>query len=221
MRIVIPARLKSTRVHHKMMKDIDGMTLIERTVSQCQKTGLDTLVVTDSQEIADLFDNAIVTGPCESGTARIASVIDQITDNYIINVQGDQPFIDPDAIIEMANFLNAELPDVATPVTECLDINDPSKVKVVVSNSGIALYFSRQPQPESYQHIGIYGYHRSILENLGSLEESPHEQVESLEQLKFLDNDIAIHTYWTDHQHFAVDTPQDLQDAIKYAREHR
>tara|TARA_Y100000015_G_C2392886_1_gene91119 strand:- start:1446 stop:2060 length:615 start_codon:yes stop_codon:yes gene_type:complete len=204
-----------------MMKDIDGMTLIERTVSQCQKTGLDTLVVTDNQNIADLFGDAIVTGPCESGTARIASVIDQITDKYIINVQGDQPFINPDAILEMANFLDTEQPTVATPVTECLDLEDPSKVKVVVSNTGRALYFSRQPLPESYQHIGIYGYHRSILEQFDSLEESPHEGAESLEQLKFLDNDIAIHTYWTEHQHFAVDTPQDLQDAVKYAREHR
>lgn len=228
--IAIPARIGSSRLPGKVLKDINGKTMIERVVDQCLQTGIKTYVVTDSLEVYDLLINKVEvlksSSDCESGTERIASVVGLIDEDYVINVQGDQPFIEPEAISEMMEYLESHNEKIVTPVTD-IQHKDyrflPDRVKVVISNTGKALYFSRSPIPFNgpwLTHIGIYGYHRSVLENFSSLDPSSNQKSESLEQLKFLDNDIPIQTYWTNYEHFSVDNAVDLQNAIKYAREH-
>lgn len=228
--LVIPVRLDSSRLPNKALADIEGKTLIQRVVDQCKKTDLPIYVVTDSEEIRSSLSpegiNIIFQKKsAESGTERIANAIDKIEGDYIINVQGDQPFIDPNAIVEMNNFaIKNSHHMVITPIklfTEKYD--DPSKCKVVTDLFGKAIYFSRSPIPynakESYGHLGVYAYQRNVLENYHKLKTSPLEKVEKLEQLKFIDNGISIQTYKTEYSIFSVDTQIDLIDAIKYARE--
>ncbi len=228
--IIIPVRLDSKRLPNKALKDIDGTSLIQRVVDQCIKTELTTYVITDSEDIADhikgdrayvIYDNK----KAQSGTERIANMIRSVPEDNIINVQGDQPFISPGAILEMVNYMK-EHPqyDIVTPIKlhEEDKYDDPSKCKVVVSQSGRAIYFSRSPIPfngtEYWGHLGMYGYKRSFLEDYHKLKVSPLETTEKLEQLRFIDNDIRIQTYKTGHSIFSVDTEIDLVNAIKHTR---
>lgn len=227
--LVIPVRLDSTRLPNKALKDINGISLIQRVVNQCLKTNIPTYVVTDSEEIQNHLSDVTVlyhAKKAESGTERIANAIDSIDADNVINVQGDQPFISPEAILEMRNYMNANPDhDIVTPVSKHKEEKyvDPSKCKVVLSLSGKAIYFSRSPIPynasESYGHLGIYGYKKSFLENYHKLKVSPLEKVEKLEQLRFIDNDVPIQTYMTEHSIFSVDTPADLQYAIEHTGE--
>ena len=230
--LVIPVRLNSTRLPNKALKDINGISLIQRVVNQCLKTNVFTYVVTDSPEIS----SKVVLGSggsifyqnkkAESGTERIANIIDSIDADNIINVQGDQPFISPKAILEMCDYMDKNPDhDIVTPVSKHREekYSDPSKCKVVLSLSGRAIYFSRSPIPynasESYGHLGIYGYKKSFLKNYHKLKVSQLEKVEKLEQLRFIDNDVPIQTYMTEHSIFSVDTPTDLQYAIEHTGE--
>ena len=229
--IIIPVRLDSKRLPNKALKDIDGTSLIQRVVDQCVKTELTTYVITDSKKIANhiktdkayvLYDDV----KAQSGTERIANIIRSVPEDNIINVQGDQPFISPGAILEMVNYMKKNPQyDIVTPIKlhEKDKYDDPSKCKVVVSQSGRAIYFSRSPIPfngtEYWGHLGMYGYKRSFLENYRKLKVSPLETTEKLEQLRFIDNDIRIQTYKTEHSIFSVDTEVDLVNAIEHARE--
>ena len=229
--IIIPVRLDSKRLPNKALKEIDGTSLIQRVVNQCVKTELTTYVITDSRKIASHIktDKAYVIYDdvkAQSGTERIANIIRSIPEDNIINVQGDQPFISPDAILEMAKYME-ENPqhDIVTPIKLHTPdkYHDTSKCKVVVSQSGRAIYFSRNPIPfngtQYWGHLGMYGYKREILENYHKLKVSPLETTEKLEQLRFIDNDINIQTYETDHSIFSVDTERDFVNAIKHVRE--
>lgn len=229
--IVIPARLKSERVKEKAIADIDGLTLIQRVVKNCLKTPFSVTLVTDSLKIADsicprsvnvlyLNENA------SSGTERIANAIEMIPGDNIINVQGDQPFIDPGAIIEMSDVLeHNSLYQVVTPYKFYDRRSDygvtDSRSKVVTSQSGRVMYFSRYPLGTDRLkiHMGIYGYRREFLENFHKLKTSRLEEVERLEQLRFLDNDIPVYAYETNYDVFSVDTPEDLEYARKIAWE--
>ena len=229
--IIIPVRLDSKRLPNKALKEIDGTSLIQRVVNQCVKTELTTYVITDSRKISSHIktDKAYVIYDdvkAQSGTERIANIIRSIPEDNIINVQGDQPFISPDAILEMAKYME-ENPqhDIVTPIKLHTPdkYHDTSKCKVVVSQSGRAIYFSRNPIPfngtQYWGHLGMYGYKREILENYHKLKVSPLETTEKLEQLRFIDNDINIQTYETDHSIFSVDTERDFVNAIKHVRE--
>ena len=120
--IVIPARIGSSRLPGKVLKDINGKTMIERVVDQCLLTGIKTYVVTDSLEVYDLLIDKVEvlksSSDCESGTERIASVVSLIDEDYVINVQGDQPFIEPEAISEMREYLKVTTKKIITPVTD-------------------------------------------------------------------------------------------------------
>ena len=229
--IVIPVRLDSKRLPNKALKDIDGTSLIQRVVNQCIKTEITTYVITDSREIASHIktDKAYVIYDdvkAQSGTERIANIIRSIPEDNIINVQGDQPFISPDAILEMAKYME-ENPqhDIVTPIKLHTPdkYHDTSKCKVVVSQSGRAIYFSRNSIPfngtQYWGHLGMYGYTNQFLRNYRKLKVSPLETTEKLEQLRFIDNDINIQTYETDHSIFSVDTERDFVNAIKHVRE--
>jgi len=231
--LIIPVRLESTRLPYKALRCIKGPSIIQRVVSQCAKTDLKTYLVTDNDYIANnvSFNSKNLSNvhvildkkDADSGTHRIANIVKSLCEDNFINVQGDQPFISPEAILEMSDFMtNNPSCDVVTPVSKHHPekYDDPSKCKVVRSLSGRAVYFSRNSIPygsnELWGHLGIYGYKREVLENYHKLKVSPLEEVERLEQLRFIDNDIPIHTYETEHSIFSIDTPADF----KYATEH-
>lgn len=235
--VVIPARYGSTRLEGKPLKEIAGVPMIIWVAQNCKKSKADrVIVVTDDQRI---FDECVKVDGLEvtlsdpalpSGTDRVAKVANYLNSDIIINVQGDEPFIDPKLIDSLIDdFENSD----AVMNTACVRIDEetaqnPNVVKVVRDNQGYALYFSRSPIPYYrdenekkyyYKHIGIYGYRKSFLKVFTSLEPSIHEKVEKLEQLRALDNGYKIKVIETDYNSISVDTEEDLIKANKYAME--
>lgn len=228
--IVIPARIESSRLPKKVLSNIGDKTLIQRVVDQCLLTKLETYVITDSFEVYESVRDYKVKvvlhqSSASSGTERIVNALSSIPGERIINVQGDQPFISPDAILEMNDYLIKENYNVITPY-KLYDRNSKygksqNKPKLVTSQSGKVLYFSRYPIGTSQLkiHMGIYGYTRNFLENFSQLKTSQLEDTERLEQLRFLDNDVSVFSYETEHEIFSVDIPEDLEDARKVVGE--
>lgn len=236
--IVIPARLASSRLPNKVLAEIGGQPMLWHVYQRCLKVTKAKAIhiATDSAEVARLVrgwgGQVWLTDPaCESGTARIVSILDKLEGDIIVNVQGDQPFLDPKVIDQLIAVFERTipLPDIATPA--CLLTNDrifdSNVVKVVMRYDGYALYFSRNPIPyvrdvEATQwlnmtsfwgHIGIYGYRRQVLEEYDSLPDSPLEQAEKLEQLRFLQAGKSIFIVETSQFPLSVDTPTDLEKA--------
>ncbi|CAN5249870.1 3-deoxy-manno-octulosonate cytidylyltransferase [soil metagenome] len=228
---IIPSRFASTRFPGKPLADIGGKSMIRRVYDQAMKTGvLDAVVVaTDDERIAEELQRIgaeyVMTDPEHlNGTMRCAQVMSYPAFSYFdaaINIQGDEPFIHPEQIELVAETLEKHPDGVATLVRKITDPNqhnDPNVVKVVLANTGRALYFSRSPLPyyqstfkNAWQHVGIYGYPSKLLSRLANLEPSPLELAESLEQLRWLENDIDIYTATTTHSTHAVDTKADLE----------
>ena len=241
--IVIPGRLASTRLPGKMLKILGGKPVIQHTIEHalqvrnCQQV----YVVTDSEVIVNLAQSlgveAFLTTPeCRSGTERIVSVLDQLQGDWIFNIQGDEPFVDPRFIEEMIDYSRTIEADLLTPVYRLKkqeDIFNPNIVKAVVDNSKNALYFSRSPIPfvrdevpenwlnefTFWGHLGIYGFRRSLLEHYSSLQPSALEKAESLEQLRFLSYGYRIATYEAPGRSVAIDTPEDLVKAEALLKE--
>lgn len=158
----------------------------------------------------------------QSGTDRCAEVAQQLEEEIIINVQGDEPFIDVDAILSLIDLLESSGDvQIATLISTLQDqdlIEDKNTVKVVSTASNRALYFSRSVIPHSiealhFKHIGVYGYQRDVLLELAKLAPSKLELAESLEQLRWLENDYTIHTVFTDMEGNSIDTVEDLKRA--------
>lgn len=232
---IIPARLASTRLPRKVLADICGKPLVQRVwerVSQA-KTINEVVVATDSQEVLDVVTGwggrAMLTDPtCQSGTERIASLINQLDADLILNVQGDEPLVDPgmlDALV--VKWMSAPC-DLTTPVyriASAEDLHSPNVVKVARAQDGRALYFSRSPIPyirdwpiekwlerqAFWGHIGVYGYRKEILAAYAGLPASPLQQAESLEQLRFLEAGYSFQTVETTYRSIAVDTQEDLE----------
>ena len=223
--IVIPARLSSSRLREKMLADLEGAPLIVRTWQQAMKSKLASRVVvaTDSERIAEVLRAAgadfVMTSPdAACGTDRIAEAAGIIGGDVFVNLQGDEPLIDPDTIdLAIEPFYRqGPLPDCTTLVfpvgpDERHVIDDPHVVKVVLDTKGDALYFSRSPIPylretvsgtKFYRHIGIYAFRAEVLRAFVSLPPSMLERAESLEQLRLLENGYRIRCVET-----AVDTP--------------
>jgi 3-deoxy-D-manno-octulosonate cytidylyltransferase len=237
---IIPARYASSRFPGKPLIDIEGKTMIQRVYEQVKKsTRLNEVVVaTDDQRIADnvlsFGGKAVMTASHhQSGTDRCAEVIAQMPGYDIaINIQGDEPFINPAQIDLLANCFEAPNTQIATLVKEItyeeelFNVNIP---KVVRNNKGEAIYFSRQTIPflrgiekeqwlqnqTFYKHIGIYAYQVDTLEALTQLPISMLEQAEALEQLRWIENGYAIQTAVTKHETVAVDTKEDLAKILK------
>ncbi len=232
----IPARYASSRLPGKPLSDIAGkpmiLHVIERTL-QCASLS-DVFVLTDDQRIFDVVDNAgysiaMTSESCASGTDRIAEFMQQSDADIFVNIQGDEVTLNPDHIDQLVDkFIQQENPQMGTLSHWCSDkavLSAPSNVKVVTSTSGNALYFSRNMIPVTQQgeiaekgqiHIGVYIYTRETLSRLMQLKQTPLEQTEKLEQLRALENDIAINvTTLDDYQGLAVDTPEDLEKARK------
>ena len=231
---IIPARYASTRFPGKPLVNIDGKPMIQRVYEQALKADLDDVVIaTDDNRIAkavrDFGGHVVLTSENHpSGTDRCAEALQLFKGDWtsVVNIQGDEPYIQPSQINAVVSLLKNGAP-IATlvkkidTVEELTNINSP---KVVLGNTGNALYFSRQPIPFQkgidinewlnhgtyYKHIGIYGYQSAILPELTQLKQGILEMAESLEQLRWLENGYIIRTAETTENTVAIDTPEDL-----------
>ncbi len=254
--LVVPARLNSSRLPNKVLADIGGKPMLQRVLEQCKKA-IDTskiVVCTDSKNLSSLAQNlsinSILTSEsCDSGTDRIASVVDKIIEisssslnkydyeniddlkkrTLIINVQGDQPFIDPKVIEKMCSFFydSSQLPSVVTPIYKLQkeNIHNPSVVKVLVNKNSEAIYFSRSALPhirdkskdewhlyyDYWGHVGIYGFRADILSEWRNFSKSNLEKNEKLEQLRFIDSGIKINTFKVGGNFLSIDTNEQLE----------
>mgnify|MGYP005753417869 FL=1 len=238
---IIPARYASTRFPGKPLTLINGKTMIQRVYEQASSSSLTEVVVaTDDQRILDhvisFGGKAVMTAEHhQSGTDRCFEAY-QLQDqpfDYVINIQGDEPFIRPEQIDLVASCFHNPQTQLATLIKkiispeELFNVNAP---KVVVNRAGEALYFSRQPIPYCrnvpndiwhkqhtyYKHIGIYGYRTDILEQITQLPPSGLEMAESLEQLRWLENGFRITTAITEFETIGIDTPEDLEKVREF-----
>jgi 3-deoxy-manno-octulosonate cytidylyltransferase (CMP-KDO synthetase) len=234
---VIPARYASTRFHAKLMEDLGGKTVILRTYEAAKKSNLfdDVFVVTDSdlifKEIAGNGGKAIMSiKEHESGSDRIAEAVENMDVDIVVNVQGDEPFIDTEALeklIEVYKNDSEKKVDLASLMSEIKDeqeINNPNNVKVVVNQNGFALYFSRSviPYPREVnvgvrymKHIGIYAFRKQALMDFYNLPMKSLEASEKLEQLRYLEFGKSIKMVETSHIGIGIDTKEDLEKARK------
>lgn len=232
---IIPARYASTRLPGKPLRLIHGKTLIRRVYERAilAKVPDTVLVATDHEDIAEEVKNfggtpVMTSVDCPTGTDRLAEVIKKYPGfDIIVNVQGDEPLIDPDVIDRLALCL-ADHPEltmatVATPLHED-EYDDASAVKVVVNRKGEALYFSRSliPYPRHafdeppLKHVGIYAYRADFLAAYAEMEQTPLEKTESLEQLRALEMGYKIGVILEKTADIGIDTEEDLQKAEAY-----
>jgi 3-deoxy-manno-octulosonate cytidylyltransferase (CMP-KDO synthetase) len=238
---LIPSRYASTRFHAKPLVDIKGKSMIQRVFEQAGKSkSLSKVVVaTDHPKI---FEHVIGFGGqvCMtkeshvSGTDRCYEALSQQSEkfDYVINIQGDEPFIQPAQIDLLASQLNGvtEIATLVKAIKTREELFNPNLVKAIFSKGHEALYFSRSPIPHIrntpeevwlskhtfYKHIGMYGYRSDILERLTKLPVSSLEKAESLEQLRWLENGFRITIAETLTETFGIDTPDDLEKAIQH-----
>jgi 3-deoxy-manno-octulosonate cytidylyltransferase (CMP-KDO synthetase) len=230
---VIPARYDATRLPGKPLADIDGRPMIEHVCRRAASArGVDAVVVaTDDDRIAAAVRTfggiAVMTRPAHrTGTDRIAEVAADLPCEIILNVQGDEPLIEPSSIeAVIAPLLQDPMLEMSTACAAISDpshYDDPNVVKVVKDRAGRALYFSRSPVPfiripdpgspiPVYKHLGLYGYRRTFLLKFATLPQTPLERAESLEQLRALEHGYRIHTVETQYDSIGVDTPEDLE----------
>ena len=225
---VIPARLASTRLPRKMLREIAGVPLLSwvyEGVRRC--SSLDEVVVaTDSDEIFRFCEQkgfkVRMTSPAHrSGTERVHEISKAIAGDVYLNVQGDEPLTRPEhieSLIALMRDPNVQVGTLKTPAAG-VDVNNPSAVKVVADNAGRALYFSRATIPHDrdgvhppyYKHLGFYGYRKAALDNFVRWPESSLERSERLEQLRFLENGVPIYVAETPFDTVGVDTEDDLR----------
>ncbi len=234
---IIPARYNSTRLPGKPLKKIGNKTMIQRVYEQAMYSNElnEVIVATDQQNIVEHVQSfggkAMLTSPKhESGTERCAEVIQSLKYDFdiVVNIQGDEPFIEPKQIELLANiFKNNPSVEIATLIKKIdnpTDLWDHNKPKVIINKNLEALYFSRQTipfvrdvNPEEwlqyqpyYKHIGLYAYTKEILKKIVQLPVSSLEKSEKLEQLRWLENGYKILTATTPFDSFGIDTPEDL-----------
>lgn len=226
---VIPARYAATRFPAKLMQMIGDKTVIRHTYDNTVATGLfdDVLVVTDSAIIFDEISSHGGTALMskkehESGSDRIAEAVENLDVDVIINVQGDEPFIEKQPLADLLHVfedISVQVASLMHGVTDEEQIKNPNIVKVVTDKSGFALLFSRSPIPykrntESsfvyFRHIGVYGYRKQALLQFVKWPISTLENIEKLEQLRYLENGVRIKMVITNFSAIGIDTPEDL-----------
>lgn len=257
---IIPARYASTRFPGKPLADLGGKPMIQRVYEQAKQV-LDTVIVaTDDQRIYDCVQSfggeVVMTSPDHTcGTDRVYEAYQIYTsellnssgpltpsDTVVINIQGDEPFIQPDQIQALMDCFPTEIATLVHPFTEkdtWNDLANPNYVKVAIAREqtdnnlttmGRALYFSRSVIPylrgieqeewlkqgQHFRHIGMYAYRADILQKITQIPPAPLEKVESLEQLRWLENGLTIRVALTHHASIGIDTPEDLQHALSY-----
>jgi 3-deoxy-manno-octulosonate cytidylyltransferase (CMP-KDO synthetase) len=238
---IIPARWQAIRLPGKPLAEIAGRPMIRHVYERAQQasTLADVLVATDDDRIMaavrEFGGEAVLTSSeHRSGTDRVAEAAATRTADVIVNIQGDEPLIDPHAIDSLvAPFLSEpglSMTTLAVPIRTAEDIEDPSVVKVVVDRQGYALYFSRFPIPyhrdahgavsltPRLKHIGLYAYRADFLQAFTRMEPAPLEKSEALEQLRALENGERIFVVLTEHDAVSVDTPEDLERVRRMMR---
>jgi len=241
--IIIPARLDSSRLPKKVLLDLKGKTVIQRVYEQCLKVkNVDGVyVATDSIEIKEVCEtftnNVIITKSThKSGTDRIGEAVSAIDCDIVINVQGDEPFIEPSLIEALVNsFSNSEISmsSAMSKINNVKDLQNTNVVKVVTDLHNNALFFSRSLIPfprdvkeissanevieesQFFRHIGIYGYRKDFLLHFVNLKQSYLEKVEKLEQLRALENGFKIKMIEANSSLIGIDTQEDYEEALK------
>jgi 3-deoxy-manno-octulosonate cytidylyltransferase (CMP-KDO synthetase) len=235
---VIPARLASTRLPRKVLREIAGQPMLAwvyQGVSRC--SSLDQVIVaTDSEEVLELCRQRELTARMtssthRSGTERVHEISTAIPADVYLNVQGDEPLTRPEHIEALLSVMRKPGVEVGTlkVATSEIDINNPSVVKVVTDTSGRALYFSRATipfdrdggKPRYFKHLGFYAYRKAELDKFVEWPESSLEKSERLEQLRFLENGVPIHVAETKFDTVGVDTEEDLRRVDEILRGQR
>jgi 3-deoxy-manno-octulosonate cytidylyltransferase (CMP-KDO synthetase) len=225
---VIPARLASTRLPRKMLREIAGKPLVGWVYEAVRSSPLlaEVIIATDSEEIMEAcgkhgWRSQLTSSTHRSGTERVHEISNLITADVYINVQGDEPLIRPEHIVSLLDVMKDPAVQVGTVKTLCPaeEVHNPNAVKVVTDPGGRALYFSRATipfdrdgtAPRYFKHLGLYAYRKPALDLFMSLPESALEKCERLEQLRFLENGISIFVGETPYDSVGVDTEEDLQ----------
>ena len=226
---IIPARLESTRLRRKVLRELAGKPMLAHVCEAVRKaSGLaEVLVATDSEEVAALahergWSVRMTSSAHRSGTERVHEVAASMAADVYVNVQGDEPLARPEHIAALLALFADAAVQVATLKTPCspADVANPNAVKVVTDLAGRALYFSRAAIPHDrdasgaaryFKHLGFYAYRKAALDRFAALPESSLERAERLEQLRFLENGIAIHVAETPYDTIGGDTEEDLR----------
>ena len=228
--VVSPARAESTRFPGKALALIAGRPMIEHVYERAARArGVDRVVVaTDDDRIARAVEQfggeAVMTSPTHlTGTDRLAEVAARVECDVIVNVQGDEPLVEPpmieQAIAPFRDNPGLQMTSLRARIKDLVELADPNVVKVVVDREDFALYFSRAPIPfttdsgrqaDAWRHVGLYGYSRQFLPTFAALPPSPLEKTERLEQLRALEHGVRIKVLETLHLSIGVDTPADL-----------
>ena len=239
---IIPARYASTRFPGKPLALIKGKTMIRRVCEQAWKSRVDAVVVaTDDVRIADevmsFGGQYVLTDPNHrSGTDRCREALDLLDNQYdaVVNIQGDEPFIDPNQInqvIDLISQKDTQLASLAKRIEDEDELFSPNTVKVVMDKAGNALYFSRNPIPFMrnldhnewltkgcfYKHIGIYAYKAETLRQIAEMQPTTLELSESLEQLRWLENGLTIRMGITEAENVSIDMPSDIAKAEQFS----
>lgn len=243
---IIPARYASTRFPGKPLALIEGKTMLQRVYEQASKAKLlsGVLVATDEQRIADHCTSIgapfVITKPEHpSGTDRCFEALTRSGKkvDYVLNIQGDEPFLDPEQIDSLAQVCDGQT-EIATQMIKCTDhdvLFDTGEVKIALSTNQEALYFSRSVIPfiknvdpkewhrhaDYYRHVGMYAYRVDILEKISALKPSALEKAESLEQLRWLENGYRIKCVETNYDSHCVDTPEDIEKVLGLMKSRR
>jgi len=240
---VIPSRFGSSRFPGKPLIDLAGKSMIQRVYEQAKKAKLlsDVIVATDDERIFKHVEKfggkAMMTSSShQSGTDRCAEILEKLNSEFhaVINIQGDEPFINPEQIDLLAKCFEDKNTELATLINQTEDsslIQNPNRIKVVIDKNNQALYFSRSAIPfmkeipttdwakhhPYFLHIGIYGYRSDILKAITNLPVSSLEKTESLEQLRWLENGYRIKVAKTNFESYSIDSPEDVNNVLKMA----
>ena len=233
---VIPARYNSTRFPGKLMEKLGDKTVITTTYENVVETGLfhDVFVATDSpliyDEIASIGGKAVMTGEHETGSDRIAEAVQNIDCDIVVNVQGDEPFLKLEPLRQLIQVFDKDdtkqisLATLKIKLDDFEEVKNPNNVKVITDKDGYALYFSRSviPYPREtemvidyFKHIGVYAFRKEALLKFASLQMTPLESAEKIECIRYLENGMRIKLIETDFVGVGIDTPEDLEKAIK------
>jgi 3-deoxy-manno-octulosonate cytidylyltransferase (CMP-KDO synthetase) len=234
---VIPARLASTRLARKALREIAGRPLVGRVYEAVSASTLldDVIVATDDEEIASVcqlhgWKFQMTSVAHSSGTERVHEIAQSVAADVYLNIQGDEPLTRPEHIAGLIEVMQDPSVQVGTLMTvaSSADVNNPSAVKVVLDSARRALYFSRATIPHDrdgagaryFKHLGFYAYRKAALDRFVTLPESVLERSERLEQLRFLENGIQISVIETPYDTIGVDTEDDLRRVEEILRSH-
>ena len=239
--VIIPARYGSTRFPGKPLVKIKGISMIQRVYEQAKKATEHVWVATDDMRIESAVlkfgGSCVMTSSLHSsGTDRIAEALDSIPNaeqfDVIVNIQGDEPFIEPTQISQLIELCSNHTVQIATLIKKIDSIEDlfnPNKPKVICNNQDNAIYFSRSPIPfmrdveksiwhtkhTFFKHIGVYAYKKNVLKEITQLKPSLLEKAENLEQLRWIEHNYVIKTGITEYENLSVDTQEDLDAILK------